>query len=364
MAWEKVNATEARLIRNMVKHGLSWSTVQAISGRAATTISRVLAGAQRLPQGRPKKLTPCSVKKLTQAMDTLLKQANAHREVTLAHIIAKSGVDVSEPVARKALKEQGITFAKLKEKPLLLPEDIKERYAWASKRRRRAAAAWETQPHAIIDNKAFQLFTTARARDYAARRSVRGAYQRKGSVPKPHLVKQKVKMKFPARSVIVSAAVIKGRIRMWDYVDGRWNGNAAAAMYGGPLAKALKKAFPGEAAKARPRFCVLEDNDPTGYKSGKALQAKECAGIRTDDLPHRSPDLNVLDYSLWHEIETRMRLQEQHFPKNYKESAESYKQRLRRVAMSLPPRVVRKAVRDMKRRTAAVWKEKGGLISE
>ena len=33
---------------------------------------------------------------------------------------------------------------------------------------------------------------------------------------------------------------------------------------------------------------VLEDNDPTGYKSSKGMAAKAAAGIETLDLPKRS----------------------------------------------------------------------------
>jgi hypothetical protein len=85
---------------------------------------------------------------------------------------------------------------------------------------------------------------------------------------------------------------------MWDYVDGRWNATQAASMYEGPLTAALARAYLEHAAKSRAKWIVLEDNDPAGYKSKRALAAKEAAGIVIDDLPKRSPDLNVLDYSL------------------------------------------------------------------
>ena len=92
-------------------------------------------------------------------------------------------------------------------------------------------------------------------------------------------------MKFPATGVSVTAAVIKGKIRMWHYIDGRWNGAAAAAMYKGPLFKALKSAYPAHAHKDRSTWSVLEDNDPTGYKSSKGIAAKRDVRIVTDDLP-------------------------------------------------------------------------------
>ena len=73
-------------------------------------------------------------------------------------------------------------FYKLKERPLQKPEDVVARLDWAKRRMRRSKAEWVTQPHAVIDNKHWQIFGNKDGRDYAARRSVRGAYQRKGQI--------------------------------------------------------------------------------------------------------------------------------------------------------------------------------------
>eukprot|EP00973_Karenia_brevis_P090775 12404220-Karenia_brevis.AAC.1 len=78
------------------------------------------------------------------------------------------------------------------------------------------------------------------------------------------------------------------------------------------------------------------------------------------DLPKRSPDLNVLDYSLWHEIGKCMRSQESSMPKNTKESKDQFLKRLRRTALSLPSSVVQRAVMDMPRRLQCIEKAKGG----
>lgn len=49
-----------------------------------------------------------------------------------------------------------------------------------------------------------------------------------------------------------------------------------------------------------------EDNDPSGYKSKKALDAKDSLGITALDFPRYSPDLNPMDFFLWEEVERRM----------------------------------------------------------
>ena len=40
---------------------------------------------------------------------------------------------------------------------------------------------------------------------------------------------------------------------------------------------------------------VMEDNDPTGYKSTSAVAAKEAANIKVIEMPPPSPDLEALD---------------------------------------------------------------------
>ena len=86
--------------------------------------------------------------------------------------------------------------------------------------------------------------------------------------------------------------------------------------------------------------------------------------IVTDDLPKRSPDLNVLDYSLWRAINVRMRAQEASFPSGMRETQAEFLARLRKTALGLPQREVGKAVQDMRRRVAMVLARNGKLFNE
>ena len=108
----------------------------------------------------------------------------------------------------------------------------------------------------------------------------------------------------------------------------------------------------------------MEDNDPTGYKSTAGKEAKKKVGMEVFELPPRSPDLNVLDCSLWAEISKRLRHQERKFPRSKRESKADFIERLRKTAMGLPSSVVRKAVDMMQRRCKQVQEAKGGLIEE
>ena len=130
-------------------------------------------------------------------------------------------------------------------------------------------------------------------------------------------------------------------------------------MYKGPLIKALRKAWPGKRS-----YSVLEDNDPTGYKSSQDKAGKRESNIVTDELPKRSPGLNVLDYSLWHAINARMRVQEASFPSGKRETQAEFLARLRKTALGLPQREVGKAVQDMRRRVALVLARNGKLFTE
>ena len=357
-----VDTTESRLIRAMAKAGLTWSKIQEITGRSPDTINTHVNGNpfSGPGPGQPTKVPEKVVKKLERVLEQLLIKANAKRDVTIQKVKAVAAVKACDRSVLDALHAVDIYYRKLKERQVLKDEDLPVRLAWGKTRKRRSKREWVTKPHAIIDNKKFAAYLNKNARAYAARRSVRGAYQRKGGPVKRHLVKESKALKFPAPGLMVSAAVIKGKIRMWHYTEGRWTGAAAAHMYSGPLLSALKRAYPGHKGK----FTVIEDNDPTGYKSGKAIKAKQSAGIVTDDLPKRSPDLNVLDYSLWKAVNMKMRETEKAFPHNKKESVQAFKGRLKRTATSLSQPQVERAVMDMHKRVRLLVDANGGLFKE
>ena len=102
----------------------------------------------------------------------------------------------------------------------------------------------------------------------------------------------------------------------------------------------------------------MEDNDPTGFKSNAGLKAKKDLKIRAMEFPKHSPDLMPLDFSVWAEVDRRMALQTS--PKN--ETADQYKERLKRTAMAIPQAVIRKAIMAIKTRAEAVVQANGGDI--
>ena len=155
--------------------------------------------------------------------------------------------------------------------------------------------------------------------------------------------------------ISVVAGISNDRIVLWHYLPKKWNGSVAEACYRGPILRALKK-HRGQDGPWK----ILEDNDPTGFKSSKSMRAKTELGIDTITFPRYSPDLNPLDFSLWDAIEEKL-------VKSKLcglETTEQFKARLRRTAMSLPADTVRAAVQDIKVRAKLVYDAKGGNIEK
>ena len=105
-------------------------------------------------------------------------------------------------------------------------------------------------------------------------------------------------------------------------------------------------------------YKLLENNDPTGYKSNKAKEMKASKRVKALPFSRYSPDLNPLHFSLWNEGERRTL---KCAPKKV-ETVVAYKARLRLTALNLPKEMVTKAVRSMPEKIKQVIDAKGGSI--
>ena len=143
------------------------------------------------------------------------------------------------------------------------------------------------------------------------------------------------------------------RVVLWEYHT-KWNGMVAAEMYNGPIIRTLKKK-----RGVKRSYLLAEDNDPSGYKSGKGMAAKRSLKIKTVKWPRYSPDMMPLDFSLWNDINRRM---DESAPSGH-ESGRAFKARLRRLALRTSTKTVRAAVEAMRSRADQVWKAKGKEIA-
>ena len=167
---------------------------------------------------------------------------------------------------------------------------------------------------------------------------------------KPHAKRHK---KNTGGRVMVLAGISEDRVAVWEEVRGRWNGARASEMYLGPIAKFLKAKYGN-----LPSYLIVEDNDPTGFKSKAGLAAKEVAKIRAMRWPRYSPDLMPLDFALWANINARM---DACAPRG-KETVAAFKLRLRRVALSTPRAAVRGMIDRMRAKAQEIYDADGGDI--
>ena len=100
-----VDWTERRLIKNMVKAGVTWENVQSITGRTPDSISSIVDGSMSKRKGAPIKFSASDVKKVVRMAEAMVKKANASCEVTLHMILAEAGYDVDAKTARKYFRK-------------------------------------------------------------------------------------------------------------------------------------------------------------------------------------------------------------------------------------------------------------------
>ena len=329
-----------------------------------TNIRKVLKGntyrlSKAETRGRKKALTRAMVRRLNATRKRLAKEANGEYEVHWADVIeATPGMDIHRTNAAKYFIDAGIPVKWRTTRTVMpLKPGIKSERA-------QACAAWrflpldyfETAVDLIMDNKRWDVPTTDASRKHLQKHRVRGHLRTPAEGMKPEYTKPSPrKHRINAGgSISLCAGIANGKIVLWEYLSGRWNGEAAAKLYKGPILKALRKHRGRKSC-----YKILEDNDPRGYKSSKARAAKKAAGIKPMPMPRYSPDLMPLDYTLWEEIENRMVY---HYMTG-KETVDAFKKRLRSVAMRLPHRVITKALRNMKKRILAIHRMRGGRIS-
>ena len=239
----------------------------------------------------------------------MVEKAATKREVTLAMIIRRARIKAGPKCVRKASHKAGVRFRRMRSKPLLTKRDIKDRWAFAQKYRKKSKKFWRNLSLSI-DVKNFPVYLNPAALVVAAMREVRGAYRMKSQGLEENYVVVPKYLKFNtgAKSARISGGVGKGRMLLWHELKRQWNGKAAADLYLGPGRSALRRAWPRKRS-----FSMLEDNDPTGFKSIAGGKAKASAKIRVLEIPKRSPDLSVMDYAIWKQGTRTMRLQERRF---------------------------------------------------
>ena len=161
--------------------GLPPSAIAERLGRDKSVLTRLLV--KQVPQkkqGRPPSLSQAQVTYLKRLLDKMVRKADCKYTVTAAMLKKAAKLKVGERVIRDALHQQKVYFRKLREKPVLTPEDVKDRLAFARKYHGKTPGWWNKQLHAIIDGKSFKVYLNADGRKKAAQHATYGAYRAPG----------------------------------------------------------------------------------------------------------------------------------------------------------------------------------------
>ena len=310
-------------------------------------------------RGRKLKISPKVARSMNKVRKQLCKKAESEYEVRWQDVIKKSKAPKAHrSTAKRAFERAGlpVEWRRPREKPQRPPDVKNERVKMGGALAKRPGTFYTDKVDLIIDNKRFDTPTHEAARKYLKKGRVRGHLRLKSEGLKDEFTKpsKKKNRMNTGGSVNVCAGISNCRIVLWEYLKGPWNGASAVNLYQGPIMKALKK----ERGEKR-SYTVLEDNDPTGYKSSKAVAAKRALRIKPVPWPRYSPDLHPLDFSIWEKVLDRVLAKKV----KGKESVKAFKKRLRLTALRLPSSEIRPSILALPKRAKAVVDAKGGNIS-
>ena len=309
-------------------------------------------------RGRKRTYSRRNVLTMNAARRAMIKKTKGTQQVKWSGIRQKARVPRahSTTVARAFSREgMQVKLRRSREKPQRTKAEEKERAELCGKMRRWPLERFTDGIDMIIDNKKFDTPATPEGREHLAKQKVVAQLRTRGEGLQTNYTKPSSKRhrKNTGGAVNVCAGISGCRVVLWEYHT-KWNGSVAAKMYSGPIMKILKNK-----RGAKLSYLIAEDNDPSGYKSGKGIAAKRACKIKTIAWPRYSPDLMPLDFSLWNDISSRM---DKSAPGG-RESAKAFKARLRRTALRTSTTTVRSAVEAMRSRADQIWKAKGKDIA-
>ena len=358
----RMTPDEKRLIREMhFDRGMKPAAIAKAVGRHISNVCRLIAQKkQPKPTGRRPALTETQIDRAANVLEEMVDAAEADYEVTCAMVKRRCRFKVCDRALSDALHSRGYWFRGLRKKMILSPADVSERYEWAKKFRTKPLKWWLETVHIHLDNHQFKVATTPSGRKLLAKRRTRGVYRKKQKSLRAGHVKpdSRLHVSTGSKGILKMGGVGGGKVLVWHTIVGSWGGEAAASAYKDAVLPALKRRYPRTKT-----FTILEDNDPTGNLSKVGIAAKKDCKMKVFRIPKRSPDLNVLDFSIWAEVERRMRLQERKM-RDKRENRSKFEERLDRTAFALPSVSVKRSVGALMRRCQLLYDAEGGLFEE
>ena len=358
------STAEKDLLRRLQDKGKTPSEIAELMDRDISSVNRHfqcnVSKTKVRPVGRPKALTEKQIDKLVDTAERMIQAADSLYQVTAGMVRRALKLKCTDKTVLSELHNRGVWFRPMREKPVRTEADEKDRLDFGKEFSVKPETFWTDKVDGYLDNKILPVYLTGPARTFARKRTARGSFRKKGQgLGKGHVKPRKTLKKNYGKGVMVSVAICAKKVLTCHVVADKWNATEAVDMYSKSLAPALRKAHP-----SKKHFLILEDNDPTGYKSNRAKDTKVKEDIEALRLPKRSPDLNPLDYSFWAHVNCRLRAQESRFSKSKTQTREQFITRLRRTIIRVSPKVLEPMVKSMKRCCVAVKDAKGRDFEE
>ena len=148
---KELTTTEVNLISRWCAQGDAIAECARRLNRSRTAILRAVRrqGENKSPpkKGRPA-LGQRDRQKILNTVRKLVREASATREIIAKEVRQKSGVRCSAITVRRVMRSAAFKWYRLREKPLLLPEDILERKKFAARYRSKPKSFWLKNVHA------------------------------------------------------------------------------------------------------------------------------------------------------------------------------------------------------------------------
>ena len=242
-----------------------------------------------------------------RARDKLITQGDREREISWDEVVLKVRVpSVHRATAAKhMLRELGVKVLHPRAKLTRSKIDEAERKRIRNRLRKLPSNDWTSTIRLTMDNKRWPLPLSLLGKKSLRQTKVRLILRNKqDGLKKGYAKPDKREHRTNLGCVNVVAGITKWTDRIWHYFDGKWDAEKAAQVYRTVVAPALRRAHGGKR-----QYTIVEDNDPTGYKSSWGIAAKRELNIVPIEYPTLSPDTNACAYALWDEVERRMSLQ-------------------------------------------------------
>ena len=245
-------------------------------------------------QGRPGWWSVDREKQLVSEMKSIQGGRELQKECTAALLKKRLKIPLSESTIRRKLNSLGYFFRRPMSYAQLEPSDIRERLDFASAHVGRQSRFWESGT-LFIDSKKFRIGNTPAARRHNAACAVRGVWRKVGE-PRVHSRPRKGDLcKYPG--VNIMGGVMGGKVVLWEA-----HTKFTSAVLQQMIAKCQKKC---EKAGHPIRRIVLDQHVCHTSKETRAFFKR--VGLQALYVPKRSPDLSLMDYSVWSDVESRMR---------------------------------------------------------